>query len=303
MNLQTMRPVVVGYDVSASAASALDVAATEALALSVPLLVVHAYPWPVLYATLANLPYRAEEWHPPAEVAETVRAAGERLAQRFPGLVVQTSVRAGTGPEVLRAASADASLMVLGARGASGLSGLLAGSVAASVTAHAACPVMVVRAGQRANGIGGHVCVGVDGSASSLKALRFAGWWARRHGADVRALYAVEADVFDQPAPEFSGHTPAQQHLADWIQEFDAEWPGVRIEPVVVRRDAADALLAGSTAARLLVVGSRHRGELRSLVLGSVGHSLIRRATCPVVVVHGEPAETGQPSVALTATG
>jgi nucleotide-binding universal stress UspA family protein len=288
-------PVVAGFDVSPSAASALDVAATEAMARSVPLLVVHAYPWPVLYATLANLPYRADDWHAPAEVAESVRAAGERLARRFPGLVVQTSVRAGTGAEILLEASADASLVVLGARGATGLGGLLAGSVATAVTAHAACPVMVVRAGQRTGEVGGHVCVGMDGSPSSLKALRFACRWACRHGADVWALYAVGADAFDRPAPEFAGHTPAQQRLDDWIEEIDTEWPGVRIEPVVVRRDAADALLAGSAAARLLIVGSRHRGELRSLMLGSVGHSLIRRSTCPVVVVHGEPAEPAAP--------
>jgi hypothetical protein len=35
------------------------------------------------------------------------------------------------------------------------------------------------------------------------------------------------------------------------------------------------------------VVGSRHRGELASIALGSVGHTLIRRRTVPVAVVHG----------------
>lgn len=43
--------------------------------------------------------------------------------------------------------------------------------------------------------------------------------------------------------------------------------------------------LAGETAAPLLVVGSRRRGALSSLVLGSVSSSIVSAAPCPVLVV------------------
>ena len=45
-----------------------------------------------------------------------------------------------------------------------------------------------------------------------------------------------------------------------------------------------------SRASEFIVVGSRRRGGLRGLLLGSTGHQLIARATVPVVVV---PPETG----------
>jgi nucleotide-binding universal stress UspA family protein len=281
------RPVIAAFDTSPNAAAALEMAATEASASGVELLVIHAYPWPVLYASLANVPYSAKEWTPAPETVRLVEAATAKVRARYPDLPVHVSVRAGAGSDVLVTASADASLVVLGARGSGGLAGVLTGSVLAGVAAHARCPVLVARGPCGAPPVAGEVCVGVDGSPSSLGALRFAATWAAERRTSVRALYAVGMDALDEPAPELGLHTPAEARLMAWIEECELAHLGVQVTAVVVHRSPTDALLAASGTGRLLVVGSRHRGELRSIALGSVGHALVRRSTCPVVVVHG----------------
>lgn len=55
--------------------------------------------------------------------------------------------------------------------------------------------------------------------------------------------------------------------------------------------DAATVLLGEATRASTVVLGSRRRGALASVALGSVGTAVSARATCPVVVMRG-PAGT-----------
>ena len=294
-------PVVVGFDPSPAAARAMDVAAEEASAAGVPLVVAHVYSWPILYASLANIPFKAEDWRPAPEAVAAAESAAARLRSAHPGLNVSVSVPVGKGGEQLVSLSARASLLVVGDTGARGLSGILTGSVTPHVTAHAHCPVMVVRATTASGPRSGEVCVGVDGTPSSLDALRFAASLARQRGATVRALYAVGPDSFDEPAPEYGGHTLAEARLHDWVSEGlgdDAD-----VDAAVVRRNAGSALVAASTAARLVVVGSRHRGEIASRLLGSVGHTLVRRAACPVIIVPGPPASVTPAPVPSQATG
>jgi nucleotide-binding universal stress UspA family protein len=301
MNEMGDGPVVVGFDSSPAAVRAMDVAAEEASAFGVPLVLVHVYSWPILWATLANIPFAAEQWRPAPEAVAAAESAAARLRTAHPGLDVSTAVPVGKGGEQLVAASTHASLLVVGDTGVRGLSGVLTGSVTPYVMTHAHCPVMVVRAAAATGRGGGDVCVGVDGTPSSLDALRFAAGWARRRGATLRAVYAVGRDSFDGAAPEYGGHTLAETRLHDWVSEGLGD--GAAVDAAVVRREPAGALVAASAAARLVVVGSRHRGELASIVLGSVGHTLIRRAACPVVIVPAAPVAVPPEPVAVRTAG
>jgi nucleotide-binding universal stress UspA family protein len=265
----------------------MEVAADEASAAGVPLRVVHVYSWPILYASLANIPFAAEQWRPAPEAVAAAESAAASLRASHPGLDVSISVPVGKGGEQLVSASQHACLLVVGDTGARGLSGLMTGSVTPYVMTHAPCPVMVVRSAATNRRTDGDVCVGVDGTPSSLDALRFAVAWAGRRGPRVRALHAVGRDPLDEPEPAYDGHTVAETELRDWLSEALGDAPPV--DAAVVRRDPASALVSASTTARLVVVGSRHRSEFASMVLGSVGHTLIHRAACPVVIVPGAP--------------
>src|SRR5262249_32637869 len=152
-------PIVVGYDGSASAVTALAFAAREAALLGAPLRIVHAYVWPVLYAPLANIPLRPDDWRPPASVRSVVETAVRRGRAHHPGLTVESTIVAGPGGSVLVEESRGAAMLVTGHRGLGGVAGLLAGSVAAHVVAHAQCPILVVgRSGAIEHG---RICAGV----------------------------------------------------------------------------------------------------------------------------------------------
>jgi len=70
------------------------------------------------------------------------------------------------------------------------------------------------------------------------------------------------------------------ERLAGWSEKY----PDVEVRRRVVRDRPAAELVDLSRTARLVVVGSRGRGGVRGLLLGSVGHALIHHAHCPVLV-------------------
>lgn len=64
-------------------------------------------------------------------------------------------------------------------------------------------------------------------------------------------------------------------------------YPDVNIRRrVVYSLDPARVLLDASAHGGLTVVGSRRRGEVRSVLFGSVGYALIDHGSCPVALAH-----------------
>lgn len=145
------RGVVVGVDGSTAGDRTLDLAADVAAHAGAPLRIICAWDLPVTgsvdYAYWKGASPDsdwAQTLHD--EAVKVVASSAERARSGHRGLVVTTDVLQGPAGMVLRGASRDAGLVVVGSRGLGGFSGLVLGSVSHHVIHSCACPVMVVRA-------------------------------------------------------------------------------------------------------------------------------------------------------------
>ncbi|MER5425902.1 universal stress protein, partial [Streptosporangium roseum] len=66
--------------------------------------------------------------------------------------------------------------------------------------------------------------------------------------------------------------------------------PDVKVIEQVEHGHPVELLKSASERADLLVVGSRGRGGLAGLLLGSVSHALLHHAACPLIVTPGTQA-------------
>ncbi|MFE1841061.1 universal stress protein [Streptomyces sviceus] len=137
--------------------------------------------------------------------------------------------------------------------------------------------------------------VGVDGSDSSLVALDWAVDEAARRGLSLRLVHASLWERYEDVVPSSGPDRPSEQVMAENIvgtatERAQRRNPGVKVSAEVVAEEAADALLREARNASVLVTGSRGRGELKGLLLGSVGLTVAARAHCPVIVVRGDKA-------------
>jgi nucleotide-binding universal stress UspA family protein len=145
----------------------------------------------------------------------------------------------------------------------------------------------------------GTIVVGVDGSAASREALRFAAEEAGLRGARVVAVHAWafvppapigDPGMIPMPAVDFPGQLDAERDAAQ--AELDAAVAdaldpqrAIEIEKRLVEGDSGDVLVVESAGADLVVVGSHGRTGLRAALLGSVSRHVVEHAACPVVVV------------------
>ncbi|KAA5825488.1 universal stress protein [Saccharopolyspora hirsuta] len=147
--------------------------------------------------------------------------------------------------------------------------------------------------------------VGVDGSAASARALRWALVEGRRRGVPVFALEVWESHaVTAGPGPllmypNLAPHHVREQHwqnLTRLVHECMGAASSPEVHAELVEGDAAAVLADRSAHAAMLVLGDRGRGRVADAVLGSTALRCIHRARCPVLVVPAgvEPeAESG----------
>jgi len=199
--------------------------------------------------------------------------------------------------DALLAESATAGMVVLGSPGARSLGRMLLGSVSVSLAAHAACPVALARphVAEDEPPTEGPVVVGVDSTRTSEDAIAAAFDEASWRGAPLTAVHCwregVLSAVFaegrwplDRAAVEEHEHELLAQRLAGWQEKY----PDVAVTRVVLPGSPAERLLELADRARLLVVGSRGRGGVAGLALGSTSQAMMSYALCPVLVVRGK---------------
>jgi len=146
----------------------------------------------------------------------------------------------------------------------------------------------------------GSIVVGVDGSTHSMRALR---WAVKQAQAEHRPLTLVH--TINSVSPAFmdaaivnardarsvldaAGH----EVLSGARAQVESAAPELEVHEVFDLADPREMLRQLSTDAAMIVVGSRGRGQMRSLLLGSVSVFLVRHAHCPVVVLR--PSNAGQ---------
>ncbi|MCP2262341.1 Nucleotide-binding universal stress protein, UspA family [Streptoalloteichus tenebrarius] len=137
------------------------------------------------------------------------------------------------------------------------------------------------------------VVVGVDGSASSLRALRAAAEEARLRGCALHVVRAWTLRTAPRPPDCPPGAVPSLAEYSDYVREQTEELvteqlgaePGIPVRVHAIHSPSPQGLIAASTHAALLVVGHRGRGGFAGLVLGSVADQCVRHARCPVLVV------------------
>jgi nucleotide-binding universal stress UspA family protein len=133
----------------------------------------------------------------------------------------------------------------------------------------------------------GRIVVGIDGSESSIEALRYAVRAADAFGCSVEAVAAwtypagAEVALLAGWSPEHDAHEILET-VADAVFAGDRpSWFSAITKPGL----AARTLIEASAGAEMLVVGSRGHGGFVGLLLGSVSGACAEHAHCPVLII------------------
>ncbi len=136
----------------------------------------------------------------------------------------------------------------------------------------------------------GRIVVGVDGSEHAARALRWAVEQAVLENRGLVLVHAIAPTEADRLAADAGGYKSAgmpesvRELVARAREDVEQRAPGLDVAEVVRIGDAREVLIEASRDAAMLVLGSRGRGRLRSLLLGSVSAAVSQHAACPVVI-------------------
>lgn len=287
------RAIIAATDGSAAALQAVEWAAQEAALRQAALRIV----------SVVALPPRMYQQHPegtPDTVADVlyevhVRAladAAELTAELEPGVARSQELLSGPPAQMLVQDAADASMLVVGSRGAGTFSALVLGSVSRYTATHAGCPVVVVR--EESMAVRRKVVVGVGDLDRADAALGFAFEEAALRRARLLAVHAwyripLVTLTKAQRAALDQSEVPRElaARLEDMLTGWRVKYPEVQVEARVTCAHPARTLVAASTSADLVVLGRRSAEDHGSGV-NAVGHGVLGHAHGPVAIVPGD---------------
>lgn len=214
-------------------------------------------------------------------LAEVRRA----IAETAGGAHVEVETLQGNPTEVLLAVSGRVDLLVVGGHGYKGWRDHFTPSLSGQLAIHTKAAVCVVRAIQEP--VKHRILVGHNGENSGA-AVRFA-----IAEAEVRGAGALIVSTWQYPrdtratSPDAAGilQEGAAAAMTEIVAEMQLAHPGVPIDTVVRLGHPVEVLADLAESADLVVVGSRGRSGLATLVVGSVAIGLLRRLQTPVVIV------------------
>lgn len=227
------------------------------------------------------------------ERGEDARVLAERVVARDGGELKVITVEKGSPEDALQALAerGEADLIVLGSTHHAAFGSVAPGSVAEHLLHGARCRLLIAPKGYAEADHSGDrlrvLAVGYDGMAESQAALDEAAVLAEKFGASMKvvgvatpippmgAAAAAQADA--RAGPDF------QTRLHDAVAELP---PDLRALPVLEKGDPVHKLLEVAEAGvDLLVLGSRGFGPVMRLLIGSVSARVIRKASCPVMII------------------
>jgi nucleotide-binding universal stress UspA family protein len=276
-------PLLVGVDWSDNARHAARWAAAIGRSLDREVIVVHAMsPWVGL--EMAVPPFDFEEYE------SAVQSSLDEWASSLDPVPTEILVQDEAAHALLlQVSKVGAGMLVVGAHPHHAWSPKLLGSVTSKVLHGAEVPVAVVPASADVTSIGDRIVVGVDGSASSLRALRWAAIWAHDLGLEMYLVCALPMEAYaEKPRlADFDSVDPvadtmlALRQLGHQItQETD-----VAVGSDIVVGHAAERLIAASRNHAALVVGKTGHSAFAEVVFGSTARSCATHSEVPVVVV------------------
>jgi len=191
----------------------------------------------------------------------------------------------------------DIDLIVMGTHGRGRMAHLLLGSVAEKVARTAPCPVLTMRDNPLTSSVEGlRILVPTDFSPSSDDALGCAKRLAAKLGGSVRMLHVVEntavgtsfgSEVFIPEPPEGLTERTMEARIQLSRRILGDSRSRVSVTGDVIHGPVGMMITAyaGDTGFDLIVMGTRGRGGLAHLLMGSIAESVIRTAPCPVLTV------------------
>ena len=219
---------------------------------------------------------------------------------------ISSSIEPGDPAAVLVEMSAEVDMVVVGSRGGGSFADRLLGTVSSALPAHAKCPVVIVprhTSGKKFMPIE-RIVVGVDGSDVPSSGLRRAMDEAELWDARLTAVSAVPIATGTSMmtwAPSGVDHSAILKDVRKGMGvAIDHALDGRDIEVARHALDGSPAslLIEFSTAVDLVVVGTRARGGLAGVLLGSTSQTVLSHSTCPVMIVpsdHLGQAESAAP--------
>lgn len=282
--------IIVGFDGSDDALTALDYAIQEALGRSGLLHVIYAVDDSVLNSA----------WGIIFDV-ESVRSLGRELLDQastraqelgLPVERIRGEILMGQPGMMLTRASEGAAMLVVGRRASKGSEPAFVGSTAVGVAATAGCPVVVVAQPVGDVVVHHRITVGLDSSARVSPALI----WAFRRAARLGSRIVVETAVYRPTGRFFGGASqqPTDEQYARMLEEarrrveaalvpLRQEYPDVPVEVVTEVGPPVEKLIEASRVSDMLIVGVQPGFPTYSI--GGKVRALMAHCECPLGIV------------------